>query len=178
LLTRTLSVHTVTSSLFLPSLAHYLSQASQKRLLRSFFSSCLAFYIARGRPNLPLAEFFGSPLPPLGPDPHAAPHSTALQPHAFDHKSVAAPNPWLTIIQSAIYQPESHVTKTQRALAHWATRFGDRPVGHFAALAGGPDGLEGADKIDGTLFVRAATLTMSKVGWVREGEPAGWWSMG
>ena len=35
--------------------------------------------------------------------------------------------------------------------------------------------LEGIERLDGTLFVRVAGLTMDRLGWVHEGEDAGSW---
>jgi hypothetical protein len=172
------SVHVVTSSIFLPSVAHHLSTSSQTRLLRAYFAVSLAWYVTRGRQQLDLASFFDSPQPPLGgqqQQQEVTPHRRSLQPAAFEHKKQAAGNPWLTIIQSANYHIEPHVVKTQRALAHWAQHLGDRPAGFFASLAEGPDAFSGAEKIDGSLFVRAAILTQNRLGWVREGDEYTQW---
>ena len=35
--------------------------------------------------------------------------------------------------------------------------------------------LEGADRLNGTLFVWAAAATATRLGWLREGEKAGMW---
>jgi len=58
------------------------------------------------------------------------------------------------------------VPKTIRSLAVFAVRWGSRPAGYFAG--GGEDGLEGREALDGTLFVRAASLALDRLGWAHE----------
>jgi len=77
-------------------------------------------------------------------------------------------NPWLSIIQSVIHHPDEHLVKTVRALQHYSQIYGGRPKGTFKDTE-----LEGAEKLDGTLFVRVAGNAMSALGWVREGEHSG-----
>jgi hypothetical protein len=170
-------MHLVTSSLFLPSLSTLLSRASQTRLLRAYFSIALAHYVARGRPPLPFAAFFAAPAPELAvPGPHPTPSKSALHPDPDTPEHAA--NAWAPLAQSAAFHPDAHVPKLVRALAHWAERFGARPEGYFAALgkgAMGEDGLDGVEKLDGSVFVRAAALSLGRVGWVREGEEARFW---
>jgi hypothetical protein len=162
-------MHCVTSSLFLPSILRFLQPASQTRLLRVYFTVSLTYYIVRGRPVLDLRAFFADPVPPLEvPGTHSTPSKTALL-------ATSSHNPWYAVLQSTLLHPEAHVSKCERALVHWANLYGERPRGYWAALAGGPDGLEGAEDMDGSLFVRAAALTLQKVGWVREGEDATFW---
>jgi hypothetical protein len=61
-----------------------------------------------------------------------------------------------------------------RSLAAFATRWGGRPAGYFAG--GGEDGLEGREVLDGTLFVRVASLTLDRLGWAHEsGKELGSW---
>jgi hypothetical protein len=160
--------HLVTSSLFLGPITHFLTPASQGRLLKAYFSTCLSWYIVRGRRHCDITRIFTSQLPSV-PSVVSVPHGTLVSdPHS---------NPWMALVNSSILHPEAHVCKLIRALMHWATLFGDRPAGHMASLAEGLDGLEGADKIDGSLFVRAALLSMSKLGWVGQGEPVGSWDI-
>jgi hypothetical protein len=174
-------MHLVTSSVFLPSVCHHLSPSSQTRLLRAYFAVSLGWYVTRGRPQLDIAGFFGAPEPSLRGQ-EVSPHRRALKPDHFDHKTEAVANPWLALVQSANYALDPHVVKAQRALAHWAQRFGDRPAGFFASLGlaqgsnvSEADALPGVEKIDGSLFVRAAILTQNKLGWVREGEEEAQW---
>jgi hypothetical protein len=158
----------VTSSLFLSPIAHFLTPASQTRFLQAYFATCLSWYVVRGRRNSDISNLFNTPMP-------AVPSKVSLARGALTMEHDGTP--WLALIKSGIAHPEAHVSKIIRALGHWANHYGDRPAGHLAALVEGPDGLKGADKIDGTLFIRAALLNTSKLGWVGEGEPVGSWDI-
>ncbi|KAI0367931.1 hypothetical protein BV20DRAFT_534637 [Pilatotrama ljubarskyi] len=159
------NMHLVTSSLFLPTFSAYLSPRSMAVLLRTYFALSLAWYIARGRPALPIREFYEAttdkPTPPNSGQ-SVSPAKDTLTPEDV------APNPWLPIIQTTIVHPGEHVCKLQRALLHNATAYGTREAGHFTGT-----GLEGAEVLDGTLFIRAAGLTAARVGWMKEGQPQG-----
>ncbi|CAA7267836.1 unnamed protein product [Cyclocybe aegerita] len=159
-------MHLVTSSLFLPTTFPLLKRSSQIRLLRSYFSVSLAWYIARGRPALNIKAFFSNPnsLVPTAPGPHPTPNKVA-QP-APDSPSAITPNAWLQIIQSTLVHPDDHVCKLQRALAEYGALWGHIGKGYFKGTE-----LKDAELIDGTLFIRTAGLTAGRVGWVREGEP-------
>ncbi|OCH85392.1 hypothetical protein OBBRIDRAFT_838996 [Obba rivulosa] len=86
-----------------------------------------------------------------------------------------SPNPWLPILQSTLVHPDDHLCKLQRALVHFASLYGARPAGHFAPFANAAAPLEGAEVLDGSLFIRVAGLTAARVGWMREGqEDMGW----
>ena len=85
---------------------------------------------------------------------------------------------WLSLLQSTLMHPDDHVPKCQRSLAHFAALFGSRQQGAFKALAEVADPnarLEGAELLDGTLFLRVAGLTAERVGWMREGQENGGW---
>ncbi|OCH85387.1 hypothetical protein OBBRIDRAFT_798234 [Obba rivulosa] len=167
-------MHLVTSVLFMHSLVAYLSPTSTSILLRSYFMNSLVWWVARGRPALPIREFYAS----TSATP-AEPGAQRVQPA----KGVlvpedVSPNPWLPLLQSALMHPDDHVPKCQRALAHFAAHYGGRPEGVFRALAEVSDPqarLDGAECLDGTLFVRVAGLTADKVGWMREGQENGGW---
>lgn len=165
-LTLSVSAHLVTSSLFLGTIASHLNKRSQVLLLRSYFAASLTWYISRNRPTLGVDEFFEDTetLYPVPPGPHPTPHKAAL-PSPSSPRAIT-PNPWLAILQSSIVHPDDHVTKLQRALAHFAEIYGTRQAGYFANTE-----LNAASKIDGTLFARAAGLTATRLGWVREGNP-------
>ncbi|KAL6310289.1 hypothetical protein BKA93DRAFT_721631 [Sparassis latifolia] len=161
-------LHSVTSAIFLHSLTAYLSPTSNSILLRTYFINCLAVWVSLGRPAPPLSAFFSSPdLPtahPTEPGTHSDPTPGTLV------REDMSPNPWLPILQTTLMYPDDHLCKLQRALAHFAALYGTTPKGHFAALARGDAPLEGAEKLDGTLFVRVAGLTADALGWMREGQ--------
>ncbi|KAI3605299.1 hypothetical protein WG66_013067 [Moniliophthora roreri] len=144
-----LAMHFVTSSLFLRPLVSFLSPRSQVLLLRTYFSSCLAVWTILGRPQLDLEGFFASPLHP---------ESSSVAKHKFALATNTNPNPWLDVFARAIVHPDDHVPKFQRAMYVYATRYGST-AGFFANTE-----LSGAERIDGTLFVRGAWLTAKRLG--------------
>ncbi|KAF9478257.1 hypothetical protein BDN70DRAFT_809156 [Pholiota conissans] len=164
-------LHLVTSSLFLSQIFAELCRSSQILLLRGYFAYCMAWYVARGRPNLDIVAFFSDPntLHPVPPGPRPTPH-TGVNPSPSSPEAVT-PNPWLPIIQSSLAHPDDHLPKLQRTLSEYAAHFGLTPAGTFKVTE-----LKGAELIDGTLFIRAAGLTFSRLGWVREGEAPGTWN--
>ena len=159
-------MHLVTSSIFLPSIVAYLSPRSAAILLRGYFTISLVWYIGRGRPAIPIREFYEATTdrPTQPGEPHVAPADTALTPEDV------SPNPWLPIIQTTLVHPAEHLCKLQRALMHDATLYGARAPGDFADTE-----LEGAERLDGTLFIRAAGLTANVIGWLKEGQKARDW---
>jgi len=161
-------MHLVTSSLFLPSVLPYISARSQVLLLRAYFVTILTWWVARGRPGFSIKKFFDSTstlhTSPVKPLPYTPDPSIPVV-HA------QTPNAWLPVLQSTLVHPNDHLAKIQRALAHYAAIYGEREVGYFEGTE-----LEGAERIDGTLFVRAAGMTMDKMGWTREGEEGQMWS--
>ncbi|KAI0776913.1 hypothetical protein BD413DRAFT_610496 [Trametes elegans] len=161
-------MHLVTSSVFLPSIVAYLSPRSAALLLRSYFTVSIVWYVAQGRPTLPIRDFYAHvtayPAPPGASESRVVPAPTTLTPDD------PAPNPWLPIVQTTLVHPSEHLCKLQRALLHDATLYGARAPGEFAGT-----GLEGAELLDGTLFVRAAGLTAHRMGWMREGQEIGDW---
>lgn len=157
------SMHGVTSALMMSSLLGSLSAASASQLLRVYFTFSLVLYIARGRPALPISDFYAATIPnPSAPGTHPHPADNTLPP-------AGAPNSWLHIIQTTLVHPNEHLCKLQRSLAHFASLYGGAPAGHFAGIG------EELGALDGTLFVRAAGLTANRLGWMREGqEDRGW----
>lgn len=166
-------MHLVTSSLFIPSLVAYLSPRSQALLLQTYFAAGLVYWIGRGRPGLDIPGFFADdtayPLPqgtlPTLPTPPEWALSSPSSPFA------TTPNPWFHLIQRTITDPDDHLCKLVRALAHYGGIYGARPAGlpDFSGTE-----LPGAEKLDGTLFIRAAGLTCSSGSqhgyeWRREG---------
>lgn len=158
-------MHLVTSSLFLPMFVEHLSPQAQAILFRSFLASALTVWVARGRPAIPIASFYSRTSPTLTtPEPKLSPDKETLA------KDVLTPNAWFALLQSTILHPNEHLPKLQRAFAQYAQQYGDSPAGIWKGTE-----LEGAELLDGTVFVRAAGLTMDRLGWMREGQPKGDW---
>ncbi|KAG0704107.1 hypothetical protein DFH29DRAFT_997994 [Suillus ampliporus] len=184
-------MHLVTSALFIPSLVTSLHEnpRAQALLLRSYFAVSLAHYVTRGRPVIDIAKFYSSTsglLPSSGRD--VSPQPTPFKNMLPDSESPEArtPNPWLPIVQATLVHPNEHLCKTQRALAHFASLYGLRGKGWFAARKQASAATEnskledaerslGLGELDGTLFFRVAMLTANRLGWMREGESEGGW---
>jgi hypothetical protein len=170
-------MHLVTSSIFLPSVAAFLSTSSQVLLLRTYFSISLAYWVSRGRVGFDIPAFFSETTinrTPPGPQPTP---SSAVIPSPSDPAALT-PNAWAPLIQSCLVHPGEHVCKIQRAFQHFATLYGTRSAASGECDLGKTE-LPGAESLDGTLFLRAAYLTADAVGWVREGQEAkDWWSPG
>ncbi|KAI0667411.1 hypothetical protein C8Q78DRAFT_982136 [Trametes maxima] len=166
-------LHLVTSVLFLPSIVAYLSPTSTSILLRTYLLNTLALYVARGRPALPVVDFFdkvtSAPAPPSDSLPPTKPADGTL---TADNRT---PSPWLAILQSTLEHPDDHLCKLQRSLAHFDSLYGSTPAGHLKKL--GVE-LDGAERIDGSLFVRIAGLALDRVGWMREGQEKDEWDFG
>lgn len=176
-------MHFITSAVFLPTLiAHVENPEYQRILLRAYFATCLVFYIGRGRPPLDFKGFFSDPstLKPTAPGAHPTPCLTSAT--GVLEADAITPNPWLQIIQSTLVHPDEHTPKIMRALVHFDEAYGEVQKGFFKDTE-----LEGAEGIDGSLFLRVAGLTMTRNKWVREGEeiakgsdyrPVGVWDYG
>jgi len=162
-------MHMVTSSLFLPSYMTFLKPHLKSLLLRSYLFASLGWWVARGRPELNIKAFYEAtsahPIPSgRGPTPK---RDAILS----DDPKGRVPNPWLPIVENAIVHPDEHLPKAQRTFVHYATLYGSREAGlaEFKKTE-----LVGADKLDGTLFIRAAALTDARK--VKEGaELGGFW---
>jgi len=162
-------MHLLTSSMTLTSyMAVISSPTSKSLLLRAYFTRSLAYYISKGRPQLPVRSFFVAPILTEFPGPAVNPTASAFP----DPKSPFAetPNLWLKIIQSALVHPDDHLSKVQRTLAHYDSLYGHISAGEFKDTE-----LKGCELVDGTLFLRTAALTMEWMGRIREGEPARFW---
>lgn len=119
------SMHLVTSSLFLPSLAVMVSPVSRARLLRGYLATTLMWYIARGKPKLDIPGFFAAPLEPL-PSPALSDPANNGRPcdQSNNHDNIN----WYAVLQSAAQHADEHLTKAQRSLANWAGLLGGKTV--------------------------------------------------
>jgi hypothetical protein len=150
------STHLITSSVFLPSIAGRVQPASQEILLRSYVAVMFAWFIALGKPNLDIKAFFSDDKTEKSLITTAPTHSGPS--HILPDSSKASPNPWNEIIHLGILHPDEHVHKLQRSLVQYAQFYSTREAGYFRDTE-----LKDADKLDGTLFVRAANLSALKV---------------
>ncbi|KAJ8081515.1 hypothetical protein PM082_007360 [Marasmius tenuissimus] len=155
-----LAVHFVTSSIFLQSMVARLSPRSQALLLRNWFTHILGWWVLIGKPSLDIAKFFSDPdnsPHPAPPSPQPPPNPQALP--TPDSHAATNPNPWTWLIQQAIVHPDDHFPKCQRSLYHYAQLYGTRPKGYWSNTE-----LEGVEELDGSLFIRAASLTQQRLG--------------
>lgn len=178
------SAHLVNSSIFLPGVVlrdegtspsspfkpGTLPFSSRLLLLQAYLAVCTVWKITRGNHSLPIADFYAA-TEPHKCLPARAPGAGALP---------STGSAWTRIIPSAIRAPDEHTPKIARALIDFARRWGTRPPGYFSAGETDAAGqkmpsLEGIERLDGTLFVRVAGLTLDRLGWVHEGEDAGPW---
>ncbi|CDO68531.1 hypothetical protein BN946_scf184998.g28 [Trametes cinnabarina] len=165
-------LHLVTSVLFLPSIVAYLSPTSTSILLRTYLLNTVAMYVARGRPPLPIAGFYDNVTPTPTPPADSLPPKPAAEDTLIAENRT--PSPWLAILQSTLEHPDDHLCKLLRSLSHFASLYGTTEPGHLKKL--GVD-LDGAERLDGTLFVRVAGLSMERVGWMREGQKRDTWDV-
>jgi Questin oxidase-like len=143
--------------------------SSRLTLLKVYIATCATWYISRGNAPLPIEEFYAATAdrctaPPALPAPPSAPRKPLSSPGG----------PWQRIIVNAVAHPDEHLPKAVRSFATLTTRWGGRPAGYYAG--GGEGGLEGREVLDGTLFVRVASLTLDRLGWAHEsGKGLGHW---
>ncbi|KAI0312661.1 hypothetical protein OF83DRAFT_1086870 [Amylostereum chailletii] len=180
------SAHYITSGIFILSMClpeskpGYLSPPLPLRsrilLVRGYLAVTATWYISQGRVHLPIAEFYAAtekyvhgPLPPVQSEqkgqfftpgvPYAAPGSA-----------------WARIWTNVIVHPNEHLIKLVRALGAMEREYGREGKGSLAGPGGvGKKTLEGSEKLDGTLFVRVAGLTMERLGWAAEGQKLTQW---
>ena len=171
------SVHLVTSSIFLLTVvlrsehAPYppVALSSRLTLLKAYLAICAAWYISRGNVPLPIKDFYDATSDRL-----AVPPAALVPPSAPRKPLGARGGPWERIIVNGVAHPDEHVVKAVRSLSTFAARWGGRPAGYYAG--GGEGGLEGREVLDGTLFVRAASLMLDRLGWAHEcGKSLGNW---
>lgn len=78
-------------------------------------------------------------------------------------------NPWPAVLGSAVDHPDDHLAKVVRSLVFAATHFGHSPPGFYQSS------LPGTELMDGSIFIRAAGMTMKAMGWAHEGDAPGEW---
>ncbi|KAF6756729.1 hypothetical protein DFP72DRAFT_1066599 [Ephemerocybe angulata] len=194
-------MHLVTSSIFIPSYCAYLSPLSTARFLQTYLTVALAMYVFRGCPPFDIPGFYHAEEPqPVGPQPHPgkgtlpSPESgKAVNPDPWlpiIQTSVVHPDEHVPKTQRALANWAGHFgTRRFRSVATSASEkrvdgasnaaesagFGMGWAGEGWLGDGGrvPLELEGAEWLDGTVFLRAAEFTAARMGRVREGEDGG-----
>ena len=161
-------LHLATSALFLPSIIAVLTPRSQRTLLRAFLAYAIAWWVERARPEINIKLFYEKTTAFPAP-PKLAKRDTEGW-FAPEGVPAGCANPWLNILDTALVHPNEHLPKIIRSLAYFAERYGHRPRGYFAN-----SGLDGAEELDGTVFVRIAGLTLDRVQWAGEGPPFRHW---
>ncbi len=148
-----------------------LSQASRLALLKAYTAMWVGRCVAHRESCkvLPIADFFKETRGEL-----SAPTAAASVPFEARKALGARVGPWERIIMNSTAHPDVHVAGVTRALAAFAAQWGNHGAGYFGG--GGDGGLEGRERLDGTLFVRVAGLLMDKLGWAYEsGYEVGRW---
>ena len=171
-------MHMVTSSLFVPSLLKVIPTVESKAtLLHAMLPVIMMYTLVRGRPRINpnlLMSYSATPRPPT---------KQGLVTCKRDASAIGDPtneeyvNPWPEIVASVLHAPEAHVVKTIRTLYFAAQKYGTTPAGQAigAFKRGGDETHEGAARMDGTIFVRAAGVIMDTMGWVSHGQKEGSW---
>ena len=157
-------MHVLTASLFLSTYTATLRPSSILLLLRTYLVSSLFWWVARGRPNLPIRDFYAGTVPPAS----GYEYPTSLASDKGD--------PWHLIIHDTIAHPDDHLCKVQRALLHFASAYGDRSAGTLVVGSAAKAGIDGQELVDGTLFWRVAQVTASRFA-EKDGVPGGKWDL-
>lgn len=150
------SMHLVTSSTFLSShIAHLHPQASLT-LLQAYFSSVVFWYIVRrGGTSIDLATFYRNTDTFLQTNPS---FNAKISPSTQGQGPASA---WTAITESGLTREDEHYPKIQRALLHYSVLYGTKT---FADETFPGDSLKVFEKLDGTLFFRAAAATEKRTG--------------
>lgn len=116
--------------------------------LRSYVSTCLLWWIARGRPIIDIVGFYKSTSETLA---------------SFDksQESNFGYNSWTSIIDQSVKHADEHLPKLIRSLLHFATLYGHQDFKHLSDAGVGLGGV--VDTLDGSVFLRAAVLTKIKM---------------
>jgi hypothetical protein len=158
-------MHTLNASIFFPSILHTITRAqSRLKLLKAYLPVLLIIILIRGRPRIDpelIMTFSATPHPPTSPA-----VTSPMEPQALPS------NPWTAIINSAFHAPDAHTVKAIRALFYAAKQYGLIKPGD---VVGAERTHKGIEKLDGTVFIRAAGVVMDTMGWVDHGQPAGSW---
>ena len=172
-------MHILNSSIFLRPFCNLLKEPAHKAaLLRAYVPTLVLTVLIRGRPHIDtelLMSYSAVPRPPSAATNAVQPVPEAIGNPADDEDY----NPWPAIIEGVRYHSDAHTLKALRTLVYAAQHFGDTPPGGaFGASLDGGSGEEtysGINKVDGTVFIRAAGVLMETLGWSGHGQKEGTW---
>ncbi|AFR92180.2 hypothetical protein CNAG_07308 [Cryptococcus neoformans var. grubii H99] len=162
-------MHALTSSIFLPAYLTRLTPSLRRALLKRYILEAFHTALARGRPPINPELIMSYDLYPTI---NTEGSEEALKKLVKEDKALGKGekeerNPWLSLVESAMVYPDSHVIKSIRSLAHYASLLGNSPPGGLpgAYKEEGGDGKEeavkGMGKLDGSVFLRAAGAIMT-----------------
>ncbi|KAK1222282.1 hypothetical protein PQX77_014915 [Marasmius sp. AFHP31] len=154
------TMHLITSALFLPSLFSFMSPASKRTLLRAYLITGLVWWVSRGKPRLDITGFFSINVEDL---PFCIDLGVTTIRSEHDAQTL-----WTKIIEHSIDHPDDHLVKCQRALYHFSMLY--RSSEPFPGMKR----IDGFEKLDGSLFIRAATLTAQRLAGSRKGNSGDW----
>lgn len=185
-------MHFVTSSNFIPNLCLRsertraqtlnppLPLSSRLLLLRAYLSSATLWLLTRPRPSASsisaaIPAFYAATDSLLSPPPPAHAYTPGAPPKREffnpdkQRTMPAGARAWPRIFTSAASHPNEHLPKLVRALGAADTWYGRRARGDYGGA------LEGSERLDGTVFLRAALLSMERCGWAAEDGPKALW---
>ena len=148
-------MHHIISASFLPFLLSFMSPTCKRILLRAHLITTLVWWVSRGKPHLDTAGFFSI-------DVESLPVISGWGHSNYDTRTL-----WEKMIEHSINHPDDHLVKCQRALYHFSMLY--RHNDPFASVK-----LEGFEKLDGSLFIRAAMLTSQRLAGSRKGNSGDW----
>ncbi|CAK5266714.1 unnamed protein product [Mycena citricolor] len=155
-------VHALTSAIVLPRLLDVLPQKLHKvQMLQGYARSSAAWVLARGRPRINPTLLMSYPKDP-------APASL---------KTSNVTDPWTPIITNALRFDDSHIIKTIRALYYGQIHYGKVAAGQVIGTFNetGKETHPGLAQIDGTVWIRAAGVLHSALGWSSFNNAAAKW---
>ncbi|KAL0250754.1 hypothetical protein I308_102970 [Cryptococcus tetragattii IND107] len=163
-------MHTLTSSIFLPAYLSHLPLSLRRALLRRYIIEVFHFALARGRPpvdpELIMSYDLYSTINTEGSE--EALKQLVENDKALGKGTKEGRNVWLSLLESAMIYPDSHVIKSIRSLVHYASLLGNSPPGSLPGTykeegkeAGKEEAAKGMIKLDGSMFLRAAGAIMT-----------------
>ncbi|EGO22537.1 hypothetical protein SERLADRAFT_451376 [Serpula lacrymans var. lacrymans S7.9] len=171
-------MHVLNATIFLPSLLKIIpTKASRIKLLKGLLPVVVMYVLMRGRPRINpelLLSYTAVPRPPNFDEYMLQKPSASAIGGPCGTESYL--NPWHGILVSVVHAPDAHTLKAIRTLYYAAQHYGHKAPGQVLGSSyNGKETHVGVEKLDGTVFVRAAGVIMDTLGWVSHGEGAGKW---